>query len=62
MAKKSRPVQFTRSETELLLGLIQSAEESSEFSKQRLAAILPRLKEKAWSAYADTHPEDGPHK
>lgn len=62
VSKKSKPLQLTRGETELLLQLVDAAPHISSMSKARLSAILPELTRKAWSAWADTHPEDGPFK
>lgn len=75
---KSRVVQFTRAETEALLALIHHAGvtsvigcESERVALNKVYAELPfaarrrtanTLNDKIWSAWADTHPEEGPFK
>jgi hypothetical protein len=62
MAKKSRPFQLTRAESELLIKVLDAARQNSDPKIKAGAATLENLNRKAWSAYADTHPEDGPYK
>lgn len=75
---KSRNVQFSRAEAEALLSLIQyvgvSSINGNDHEKEALNKVyasLPifarrrvanALNDKIWSAWADTHPEEGPFK
>lgn len=61
-SRRSRQFQLSRGATEMLLKLIPNVNNPAEMKaySARDRKRLEELHELAWSAWADTHPEEGP--
>lgn len=61
-SRRSRQFQLSRGATEALLKLIPNVNNPAEMKQYsaRDRKRLEELHEMAWSAWADTHPEEGP--